>query len=217
MKPADHSPNAMLVDTVHRLERAGLLRASSGTVSTRSGGGLLITPLGIAPEHLVPEEVIFIARDGGIKGRGQAAADWSLHQAIYLAHGEVHAIVHVASTYATALAALGRSLPAFHHRVAVAGGDAVLCVPYQTPGSAMLSDAVVAALSGRFACLMAHDGLLTCGPTLAQASAIALEIEALCQSYLAALAVAEPPRLERNEMARVLDRLLTYNRAAPRG
>lgn len=216
-KPAEHSPNAVLVDTVRRLERLGLLRATDGTVSMRSGGGLLITPLNALSEQLVAEDLIFIARDGGIKGRGQAADDWPVHHAVYTAHPDVQAIVHAASIHAAALAALERPLPAFHHRVAVAGGDSVPCVPYQTPGSAALCDAVVAALGSRLACLVAHDGLVACGASIGQAAAVALEVEALCRSYLAALAVAEPPRLDRVEMARVLDRQATYGRSPPRG
>jgi L-fuculose-phosphate aldolase len=217
MNPVDHSPNALLVESVHRLDRLGMLRAGVGTVSARSGGGLLITPFAATAEPLAVEDLIFIARDGGIKGRGHAAADWSMHQAIYIAHPAVQAIVHIASTHAAALAALERALPAFHHRVAVVGGESVPCVPYQTPGSGQLSDAVIAALADRSACLIAHDGLVASGRSLAQACAIAIEVEALCHSYLAALAVAEPPRLDRSEVGRVLDHMLTYGRATPRG
>jgi L-fuculose-phosphate aldolase len=207
----DHNPNALLVDAVHRLERQGM-RANI-SVSTRSGGGLLIAPGNVESDQLTPEEVVFIARDGGIKGRGQPAHDWALHQAIYVAHADVQAVVHVQSIYATALACLQRPLPAFHHRVAVAGGDSVPCVPYQTPGSPGLSKAVVDGLARRHACLIAHDGLVATGTSLAHATSVAIEIELLCRSYLAALAVGEPPRLERAEIAQVLEQLRTYSRA----
>jgi L-fuculose-phosphate aldolase len=208
VKPAtDHNPNSMLVEGVRKLERLGLQRGGLGTVSVRSGGGLLVTPLALVPETLAVEDLVFIARDGGIKGRGQPSADWPLHQAIYTAHADVQAVVQLRSVHVAALASLERTLPAFHHRVAVAGGDSVPCVPYQTQGSRVLSAAVVEALGRRFACLIAHDGLVACAGTLTQASALAHEVEGLCQSYLAALAVAEPPRLERSEMARLVDRL----------
>jgi L-fuculose-phosphate aldolase len=203
----EYNPNILLVDALHRLERLGPCADTS--VSTRSGGGLLIAwgALGES-EPLTTEHVVFIARDGGIKGRSpQRAPDWALHQAIYVARAEVQAVVHVQSTYATALASLRRSLPAFHPGVAIAGGDSVPCVPYQTPGSNALASAVVDGLSRRTACLIAHDGLITTGGTVSQATACAISIEFLCQSYLAALTVGEPPRLDRAEIALALERL----------
>jgi L-fuculose-phosphate aldolase len=206
----EHTPQAMLVDTLHRLAQAGLHGETS--VSARSGGGLLMCASGMLSEPLTPDDVLFIARDGGTKGRHQRTLDWPLHQAIYLGLADVQAVVHVQSPYATALACLERSLPAFHHRVAVAGGDSVPCVPYQTPGSNVLSAAVVEGLSRRHACLIAHDGLVATGDTLAHATRVAVEVEALCRIYMAALAVGEPPRLERPEIARLLDKLNSYAR-----
>jgi len=207
----DHNPNTLLVDAIHRLERLG--PRADISVSTRSGGGLLIAWGALESEPLTPEQVVFIARDGGIKGRtAQRAPDWALHQAIYVARAEVQAIVHVQSTYATALASLRRSLPAFHPGVAIAGGDSVPCVPYQTPGSTALASAVVDGLARRTACLIAHDGLVTTGGTVMQATSSAISIEFLCQSYLAALTVGEPPRLDRAEISLALERLQHHAR-----
>jgi L-fuculose-phosphate aldolase len=207
----EHGPNILLLDAIARLERLGPCAEIS--VSLRSGGGLLIAWGGVERDALTSEHVVFIARDGGIKGRAQQPApDWPMHQAIYLAQAEIQAVVHVQSTHATALASLRRSLPAFHPRVAMAGGDSVPCVPYQTPGSAALASAVVDGLARRRACLIAHDGLVTTGSTLSQATSIAVGIELLCQSYLAALVVGEPPRLDRAEIAQALGKLQDYAR-----
>src|SRR5262245_11367104 len=205
----EHSPNA-LIDAVARLER--LSPPAGISVSVRSGGGLLIAWGGLDIGPLTPEHVVFIARDGGTKGRHPPPPDHALHQAIYHDQADVHAVVHVQSTHATALAALRRSLPAFHPRIVVAGGDSVPCVPYQAPGSAALANAVVDMLATRSACLIAHDGLLATGGTLALALSVAVSIEFLCQSYLAALSAGEPPRLDRSEIAAAQDRLRNYAR-----
>jgi L-fuculose-phosphate aldolase len=53
----------------------------------------------------------------------------------------VGAIVHTHSVQATALACLGRPIPAFHYMVAVAGGDSIRCAPYAVFASQALSDA----------------------------------------------------------------------------
>jgi L-fuculose-phosphate aldolase len=91
-------------------------------------------------------------------------------------------------------------------------GDSVPCVPYPMPGYAALASAVVDVLAKRKACLVAHDGLIATGGTLVQATTIATRIEFLCQSYLAALAVSEPPRLDRVEIAQALGKLQDYAR-----
>ena len=42
---------------------------------------------------------------------------------------------------------------------------------------------------------------------------VAIEIEALCEAYLKALAVGEPVLLTRGEMAAVIERFRTYGQA----
>jgi L-fuculose-phosphate aldolase len=215
--PTEPNPQSNLLAAVRRLDALGLNRGSTGNVSVRSGGGMLITPTGAGAETLTADDMVFIARDGGTKGRWQPSSEWPFHRAVYLLRDDVMAVVHTHSTYATALACLGRPLPAFHYMVAVAGGDSVPCVPYHTYGSQALSDAVAGGLTGRNACLLAHHGLVSCGESLSQAMKIAIEIEALCESYLAALAIGEPAWLSRDEMARVLEKFKTYGKAALRG
>lgn len=216
--PAEVSANAALVDAMRRLDALGLNRGSTGNVSQRSGGGLLITPTGTGADGLTAEDLVFIARDGGVKGRWQPSSEWPFHRAIYLAREDVQAVVHTHSTYATALACLERPLPPFHYMVAVAGGDSVPCVPYHEYGSQALSDAVATGLvAHQNACLLAHHGLVACGATLAEAMKIAIEVESLCQTYLAALAVAEPKRLSRAQMASVLEQFQSYGKTPLRG
>ena len=210
-------PQSSLLEAVRRLEALGLNRGSTGNVSLRSGAGLLITPTGASADTLAAEDMVFVALDGAISGRWQPSSEWPFHRAVYALRADVMAVVHTHSTYATALACLERALPAFHYMVAVAGGDSVPCVPYHTYGSQALSEAVAAGLTDRNACLLAHHGLVACGESLAHAMKIAIEIEALCQAYLVALAVGEPPRLSGEEMARVLDKFKTYGKTALRG
>src|SRR2546430_4540666 len=54
-------------------------------------------------------------------------------------------------------------IPAFHYMVAVAGGADIRCASYHTFGSQELSDAAVAAIDGRKACLLANHGVIKIG------------------------------------------------------
>jgi L-fuculose-phosphate aldolase len=72
-------------------------------------------------------------------------------------------------------------------------------------------------MAGRRACLLAHHGVIACGADLDQALALAIEIEHLAGVYLAACALGEPPRLDDDEMRRVLERFKTYGPRAAGG
>ena len=133
-----------------------------------------------------------------------------MHLAIYAARREALAIVHTHSTAATALACLGKGIPAFHYMVAAAGGADIRCAPYATFGSSELAAHALAALDGRRACLLANHGMIALGSTLAGALALAREVENLAEQYLRTLAVGQPNLLDDAEMARVIAKFASY-------
>ena len=138
------------------------------------------------------------------------SSEWRIHRDVYGARPEARAVLHAHPVYSTALACLRRPLPAFHYMVAVAGGSDIRCADYATFGSQALSDAVLRALEGRRACLMANHGLLCLAADLRGALALAQEIEQLSRSYLQCLAAGEPVLLDDAEMERVLERFRSY-------
>lgn len=200
---------AMLA-ALRRLDTAGLNRGSTGNLSHRWGEGLLITPTGMGADDIVSEDLVWLGFDGTRRGRLKPSSEWHFHQALYRARPELQAIVHTHATHATALACLRRELPAFHYMVAVAGGDSVRCAPYRLFGTEALSDAVVEAMHERKACLLATHGVVSAGATLREAMKVMTEIESLCQTYLAALAVGEPAVLSAAEMAAVIEQFRGY-------
>lgn len=204
-----------VVDAVRRLDETGLNRGSTGNASHRWRDGMLVTPTGMGAE-LVADDLVFVGDDGRVEGAWAPSSEWQFHRAAYRARPDVQAVVHTHAVHATALACLGRPLPAFHYMVAVAGGDDVPLVPYATFGSEALSSGVGAALAARDACLLAQHGLVACGPTMARAMKVMIEIESLCQAYLLALSVGEPARLPADEMARVREKFAGYGRSARR-
>lgn len=200
-----------LVEAVRRLDALGLNRGSTGNASHRLGPGMLITPTGAGPE-VKPEDLVFVRDDGSVSGRWAPSSEWQFHRAAYRARPDVMVVLHTHPPHATALGCLGRKLPAFHYMVAVAGGDDVPLVPYATFGTDALADGVAAGLAERDACLMAQHGLTSCGPTIAHALKVMVEVESLCHTYLLARAVAEPALLGADEMARVKAKFSRYGR-----
>jgi L-fuculose-phosphate aldolase len=204
-----------LIATARAMNDSGLNRGTSGNLSLRRGTGMLITPSGVPYETLEPADIVSVDADGRPANGLRPSSEWRFHHDIYRARPEAAAIVHAHPVHCTALACLNRPLPAFHYMVAVAGGRDIRCAPYATFGTQALSDHVLRALEGRRACIMANHGLLCFASTLPQALDLALEIEHLARTYLAALAVGDPVILDDEEMDRVLLKFADYGPREP--
>lgn len=210
MKPNLSDLPALVAEFARRSVTAGLNQGTSGNVSARSPDGFLITPSGRDMTGLGAADVVPVALDGAAPEGLKPSSEWRFHRDIYAAFPEAGAIVHAHSPFAVALACLRRDIPPFHYMVAMAGGTDIRCARYATFGTQALSDAVVAALNDRRACLMANHGLVAWGKSLASALALALEVEALCGQYLRCLQAGEPVLLNEAEMAEVLEKFRDY-------
>jgi L-fuculose-phosphate aldolase len=195
------------------LARSGLTHGTSGNVSVRRDeSSFFISPTGVAYETLEASDVPLLAFNGHWFGRRRPSSEWRFHRDILKVRSDAGAIVHTHSPHATALACTGRGIPAFHYMVAVAGGGDVRCAPYHTFGSQELSDAAVAALDGRRACLLANHGVIAIGAGLAAALALAAEVENLAVQYCAALSIGGVRLLDDAQMRQVLEKFRTYGR-----
>jgi len=207
----DQASRTALVSACRELARRGLTHGTSGNISLRRDQQhFFISPTGMAYEALEPDDVPLVHTAGRWFGRRRPSSEWRFHRDILASRSEVGAIVHTHSRYATALACVGRGIPAFHYMIAVAGGNDVRCAPYFTFGTQQLSDAAIAALSGRRACLLANHGVIALGVNLAAALALAGEIENLAAQYCTTLAIGEPAVIDEPEMQRVLGKFRSY-------
>lgn len=200
-----------LIAGCRELTRLGLTYGTSGNVSLRRDPtSFFVSPTGMAYETLQPDDVPLVTLDGRWFGRRQPSSEWRFHRDIMAARSEVGAVVHSHSTYATALACTGSGIPPFHYMVAVAGGVDIRCAPYHTFGTQELSDAALAALEGRKACLLGHHGMIAIGSDLAAALKLAGEVESLAEQYCAARALGNVGLLDDREMRRVVDKFRIY-------
>jgi L-fuculose-phosphate aldolase len=201
-----------LLDGARSLSSTGNV-GTAGNLSIRLPDGFLITPSGVPYDQLTEDSLVQLDHDGGVVGNGKPSSEWRFHQAIYTERSEAGAIVHCHSPYATALACLGRPIPAFHYEVAFAGGPNIRCARYATFGTQALSDNVIAALAGRKACLIGNHGMVSFGEDMDRALFLAHEVEQLARIYVLCLTVGEPRILDDGEMARVVDAFANYGPA----
>jgi L-fuculose-phosphate aldolase len=188
----------------------GLNQGTSGNVSARSPEGFFITPSGRNMSDLTAHDMVAMSQDGQTPEGQKPSSEWRFHRDIYAAFSQAQAVVHAHSPFAVALACLRRDIPPFHYMVAMAGGRDIRCAAYATFGTQQLSDAVIAALQDRRACLMANHGLVAWGDSLESVLALALEVEALCGQYLRACQAGAPVLLSDAEMDEVLAKFRDY-------
>ena len=213
---ADLHDRQAIIGTCLKMNESGLNQGTSGNVSVRAPGGMLISPSGVPYSETEPDQIVFVAEDGSWSGAWKPSSEWRMHLDIYRAREDAQAVVHVHSTHATALSCLRRGIEAFHYMVAVAGGTDIRCAEYATFGTQELSDAMLKALEGRKACLLANHGQIAFGPNLGKALWLAGEVEALARQLIAAESIGKPVVLPDDEMERVLARFADYGRQPAR-
>jgi L-fuculose-phosphate aldolase len=211
MSRSDAALCEAVISACRELTRRGLSHGTSGNVSVRRDAqSFFISPTGMAYDTLRAADIPLMDVEGNWFGRRRPSSEWRFHRDILRARPEAGAIVHCHAPAATALACTGRGIQAFHYMVAVAGGADIRCAPYFTFGTQELSDAAVAALVGRRACLLANHGLIALGADLPAALALAGEVENLAAQYRAALALGEVRLLTDGQMQEVLAKFRTY-------
>ena len=212
-----------LIDGARRMGTVGLNRGTAGNLSVRlgaasaasaaseaTGDGFLITPTGMPYDELAVDDLVCMRLDGSVQGRRRPSSEWRFHRDLYAARRDAGAILHAHSPFATSLACLRRDIPPFHYMIARFGGDSLRCAGYATFGTQALSDAVLLAIEGRRACLLANHGMLVVGDDLQQALDLGVELEALCEQYWRACLLGQPVLLDAAEMATVLEKFASY-------
>jgi L-fuculose-phosphate aldolase len=226
-----------IIDLARSMTGHGINHGSAGNVSMRwhrgGGDGFLVTPSALPYDQCTLDDIVWmsiVARDPPatlsppgplgtpaepvIDGRRRPSSEWRFHHDLYAHRSDAQAIVHTHAPHCAALACLPRiqreGIPAFHYMVALAGGRDIRCAPYATFGTQALSDHVLAAMTDRRACLMAHHGMLAIGASLEAALALAIELEWLAATYAQTLQLGAPALLSDQEMDRVLEKFSSY-------
>ena len=212
-----------VIKYAQKLNSTNLSPLRSGNVSVRAirenVEGFFLTPSGKRYEDLIPEDIVFLSLKEEYDNLKlfntslNPSSEWRFHQDIYRKKIEAKAIVHAHSPHATAVSVHGKSIPAFHYMIALAGGDDIKCAEYATFGTTELSKNIINALEKRKACLMSNHGQVAFGTNLKQAFELAEEVENICHQYIIALKIGNPKILSSTEMNKILDKIKHYKKA----
>jgi L-fuculose-phosphate aldolase len=167
-----------------RLAAAGLVSGTSGNISARKDDQVAITPTGGVLAELEPQHVTVVDLDGAVlDGAFAPTSEIDLHLRLY---GELGTGAVV------------------HYEMLALGGSARVA-PYETFGTRELADAVLQALEGRTAALMANHGAVSHGTDLAVAVRATELLEWAATVYWNAHAIGTPRVLDETQQQAVVD------------
>jgi len=153
------------------LYERGLIAGPDGNVSVRiARDHVVATPRGFSKADVEEHDLVLLTLEGTkIGGKHEASSEIAMHLAAYRARPDVFAVVHAHPPVATAFAVSGQGLPGdVLPELAIQVGEVPL-VPYATPGTDALPDAMKPFLPNYDAFLLANHGVTTLGRTLMEA------------------------------------------------
>lgn len=177
-----------VVATARRTASEGLVVGTSGNVSARVGGTVLVTPSGVPYDRLRPEDLTGVDLEGNqVLGTLAPTSELPLHLAVYR-NTDAAAVVHTHAVHATAVSTLVAEVPSVHYAAAMLGGP-VRVAAYARYGTDELAENMLTALRDRTGCLLGNHGTVTYGASLDEAYDRTAQLEWLCRLWLTASSV----------------------------
>lgn len=192
-----------------RLAAEGLTPGTAGNVSARHEDRVAISPTGAVLAELDAADVTVVDLDGNQVGGPLApTSELELHLGVYRRY-EAGAVVHTHAPMATAIACvLKDELPCVHYQMLTLGGP-VRIAPYMTFGTSALAEAVIEALEGHTAALMANHGAIAYGADMKGAVENMLLLEWACSVYWHAAALGKPRALDAGQLEAVVQQVVS--------
>lgn len=196
-----------IIELAGRASALGLLRSTCGNISARvEEGRFAISGSGSYLGNLQPSDIAYVGVDDPTRRSGaRPSSETPMHRAIYLARPEIGAVLHFQSLAATTLACAQtwevdlNLIPEYPVYVR----DTV-AVPYFTPGTDALAEAVGQAVLGNEAriVVMRNHGQIALGGDLNEALQAAEFFEFAAQIALQGLALRTLNAQERADLVR---------------
>jgi len=177
------------------LPRHGLVVWTGGNVSARDpeSGLVAIKPSGVRYEDLTAESMVVVDLEGHIvEGSNKPSSDTASHLYIYRHRPDVNGVVHTHSRYATAFAAVGRSIPVYLTAQADEFGGEIPCAGFAMIGDEAIGAQVVETIGRSPAVLLKNHGVFTIGASASAAVKAAVMTEDVAATVFAALQLGQP-------------------------
>ena len=194
------------------LPRNGLVVWTGGNVSARDpeSGLVAIKPSGVRYEDLTANKMVVVDLDGRIvEGDHKPSSDTASHLYIYRHRPDVFGVVHTHSRYATAFAAVGRSIPVYLTAQADEFGGEIPCAGFALIGDEAICAQVVDTIGRSPAVLLKNHGVFTIGSSATAAVKAAIMTEDVAATVWLALQIGQPDVLPDDVVERLHHRYTT--------
>lgn len=187
MTPQQHAAAAAIAEAARSLFSRGYSFGTAGNLSMRVDDHVVVSPTNSSFEELDADSMSVVDLAGKHLSGNKPSKEVHFHIALYETRPEARAVVHLHSTYATAVSCLPHedtrdALPVYTPYFAMR----IPClpvVPYLRPGHRGLAEAVRAAAGMSPAMLLKNHGPITSGRDLREATALAEELEEQSKLY----------------------------------
>ena len=188
----------------HKLMAAGLVAGAGGNMSARAGRIVYISPSGLGFDELDAAGYIGVDLDSGkvVEGEGKATSEVEMHLGCYRKRGDITALVHTHSPWASGVASAGVELKAMFPEF-VCDIENLAHIGYVVPTTEKLAAAVCKVIVEANAVLMSNHGVIAVGQTLKEAFNRAVVIEDAAKSMMIAAIVGKPRWLTEKEIEEI--------------
>lgn len=198
-----------LVTLNRALPAAGLVTWTSGNVSVRDpeSGYVAIKASGVRFSDLTAKSIVVVDLQGKlIDGLHKPSSDTASHLYIYRHRPDVNGVVHTHSTYATAFAAVGQSIPVYLTAQADEFGGPIPCGGFALIGGEEIGRVVVESIGSSPAVLLKNHGVFTVGPSGEAALKAAVMVEDIARTSWLALQLGQPDEIPADLIKRLHQR-----------
>ncbi|MCL2089049.1 MAG: class II aldolase/adducin family protein [Oscillospiraceae bacterium] len=196
-----------------RIYANGFVAANDGNISVKESDDVFYTtPTGVSKGYMTPDMIIKVDCNGKtLEGRLRPSSEIKMHLRIYKERPDAAAVVHAHPPTATGFAVAGIPLDKLTMPEAVIFLGTVPLVPYGTPSTEEIPDALSPFLQRYDAFLLANHGALTIGSDLTSAYFKMETLEHYAKVSLTARQLGEERELAEEEIAKLIEVRKAFN------
>ncbi len=162
----------LIVELGASLFQRGYSVGSAGNISVRLPDGYLITPTNSSLGRLGADRISKLDLDWNHVGGDRPSKEVFMHRAVLAARPLAGAVVHLHSTYATAIGCLAgegdcKAIPSLTPYFVMRVGRQLPVIKYYRPGDGAMEADIHAAALGASAMILANHGPVVSGKTVA--------------------------------------------------
>jgi len=198
-----------------KIHDAHLVVGGGGNISARDGELVWMKPSGFAMNEMGPDDLCGMRIDTSrqVDGPHKPTSEVHMHLAVYRNRPEINAVFHVHSPWLCGAVSAGVDLakmPMFAEFINDLGCR--MTVPYITPGTQELADAVGNAAKQAETIFMSNHGVCCLGVNMKQAFYRALIVEDAAISLVAAKVIGTPQILSAEQENDLMSRSAPHHR-----